>query len=261
MSQTFKTKLDPVWRPMLLFVLILFFSRQNGLANDKEMERHLHGEMYYPIELFNQGDYFRSLSEIKKLRFKDNKRFRQYRLDIYLLRNYYFLKDYTSVLSQSVEVFKNASGTGEVGFEREAIFYYAKSMIQLGKTVDLSPFEKASPSFLSKSRLPVNERIPGLIDPDKAMFYSSIVPGSGLLLSHNYQSAVVSFVLNGLFITACYRSAMEQRYGIAGLLLFFEIGWYSGGRNASYESALKFNTTSRNRAWDNWYTSQKTNTP
>jgi len=85
-----------------------------------------------------------------------------------------------------------------------------------------------------------------------ASFLSGVIPGSGLLLSGNYGSAVVSFALNLIFLSGICSSVANEQYGIAGLLSFFEISWYFGGKRASAEAARKYNhqlVEAKQRAW------------
>lgn len=75
----------------------------------------------------------------------------------------------------------------------------------------------------------------------KAQILSTIIPGSGYLYVGQKQSALTSFLLNGLFIAAAY-SFFHHGHTAAGIItLSFETGWYFGGIYGSGESAKLYN--------------------
>ena len=66
-------------------------------------------------------------------------------------------------------------------------------------------------------------------DPSTACVLNAVLPGSGYVYVHQYQTAVTAFLINGLFIAGTWQlfTAHQQAAGlIAGTL---EGGWYLGG--------------------------------
>lgn len=75
----------------------------------------------------------------------------------------------------------------------------------------------------------------------KAQTLNAIIPGAGYLYVGQKQSALTSFLLNSLFISAAY-GFFSNGYLAAGIITTsFELGWYFGGIYGAGEAAKLYN--------------------
>ncbi|MCP4751783.1 MAG: hypothetical protein GY866_12890 [Proteobacteria bacterium] len=180
----------------------------------------------------------------------------RHRLDLYLIKNYYELKDYARAVDISNDFLGKHSKSGSSPSTREAGYYLTLSLLAQGKDEQAGKTWNIHVRQRSIDRFPTMRDIPDRVDPEKARLYSKMVPGSGLLLSGEYGKAAVSFLINLVFIAGSYRYFVGKQYGTAGLLFFFEIGWYHGGQNASHEAAVRYNERSTRQYRKDWLRSR-----
>ncbi len=250
-----KIKLIQSIRLLLFFFVVLFFLNRAVAATDRETPDF--EQFKYPIYLYQNNEFYRSITEILRLKFNYPELTVKYGLDSYLLKSYYQSKEYPQLIKKAETILKNPSRfhkTEELNNIRRLLsltFIHAGNEQRAKKNWMLCCFQN------NESLFPESNTTPGLISPDKARIYSTILPGSGLLLSGEYRKAAVSFLLNTLFLAGIYQSYSQDQYGIAGLLFFFEIGWYMGGRNASYEAAIDYNSELIKRYQKNWIDAQQ----
>jgi len=77
--------------------------------------------------------------------------------------------------------------------------------------------------------------------PALAGTLSAILPGSGQLYNGRLGDALLAFLLNGLFIAGITQAITHQELAIAGVLGFFEVGWYAGNVYGAVNGAHKEN--------------------
>ncbi len=70
---------------------------------------------------------------------------------------------------------------------------------------------------------------------------SALLPGAGQLYNGRLGDAVLSFLLNGLFIAGAIEAIKHDELAIAGALSFFEAGWYGGNVYSAVNGAHKHN--------------------
>jgi TM2 domain-containing membrane protein YozV len=70
---------------------------------------------------------------------------------------------------------------------------------------------------------------------------SAILPGSGQLYNGRLGDALLAFLLNGLFIAGITQAVTHEEFAIAGVLGFFEVGWYVGNVYGAINGAHKEN--------------------
>ena len=75
----------------------------------------------------------------------------------------------------------------------------------------------------------------------RAQVLNAIIPGSGYLYVGQRQSAVTSFLLNGLFIAAAYHFFHKGNVAAGIITTSFETGWYFGGIYGAGEAAKLYN--------------------
>ncbi len=77
--------------------------------------------------------------------------------------------------------------------------------------------------------------------PVLAGILSGLLPGSGQLYNGRLGDAVLAFLLNGLFIAGSIEAIEHGEHAIAGVLSFFEAGWYTGNVYGAVNGAHKHN--------------------
>lgn len=77
--------------------------------------------------------------------------------------------------------------------------------------------------------------------PFMAGALSAILPGAGQLYNGRLGDAVLTFLLNGLFIAGTIEAIQHDQLAIAGALGFFEAGWYGGNVYSAVNGAHKHN--------------------
>ncbi|MDH4163172.1 MAG: tetratricopeptide repeat protein [Nitrospirota bacterium] len=70
---------------------------------------------------------------------------------------------------------------------------------------------------------------------------SAVLPGAGQLYVGRKYDALLSFMMNGVFIWATAEALHNHSHTTAGVLLFFETGWYFGNVYSAVSSAHKYN--------------------
>lgn len=78
-------------------------------------------------------------------------------------------------------------------------------------------------------------------DPTTARLLNGILPGSGYLYVHQYQTAAAAFALNALFIAATCQLFSAHQQAAALISGSFEGGWYLGGITGAGLSADIYN--------------------
>lgn len=77
--------------------------------------------------------------------------------------------------------------------------------------------------------------------PWLAGIMSAVVPGSGQMYAGRWRDGVISFVINGLFITGCVSALRSDRTEVGVLLGVLEMGWYSANIYNAMNDAHKMN--------------------
>jgi tetratricopeptide (TPR) repeat protein len=86
----------------------------------------------------------------------------------------------------------------------------------------------------------VGERLPTK-SPVLAGILSGLLPGSGQLYNGRLGDALLAFFLNSLFIVGAVEAVHNDAPTVAGILSFFEAGWYAGNVYGAINSANKYN--------------------
>ncbi|MGQ4807718.1 Cell division coordinator CpoB [Candidatus Entotheonellaceae bacterium PAL068K] len=77
--------------------------------------------------------------------------------------------------------------------------------------------------------------------PLLAGLLSVFIPGSGQLYNGRWGDSLLAVVLNGLFIGGITQAIVNDELAIAGVLSFFEAGWYTGNVYGAVNGAHKHN--------------------
>jgi len=86
----------------------------------------------------------------------------------------------------------------------------------------------------------VGERLPTK-SPVLAGILSGLLPGSGQLYNGRLGDALLAFFLNSLFIVGAIEAVHNDAPVIAGILSFFEAGWYAGNVYGATNGSHKYN--------------------
>lgn len=209
----------------------------------------------YPAQLFLENDFFRTISEINRLKFESGHALNP-DLELLSLRSHYRLQEYRKVIQNSMELLDRKELESDTTKRFEIGKLLTASLIQTKRSDEARQVWQNQCYPVTGEEFPSADSFPERIDPVKAKHYSAILPGSGLLLSGEYGKAFVSFLLNAFFLAGIGHYAANDQYGIAGVLAFFELGWYFGGQNASYEAAERYNASLIYEAQLSWIEEQ-----
>lgn len=77
--------------------------------------------------------------------------------------------------------------------------------------------------------------------PSTAGILSGLLPGSGQLYIGRAGDALLAFFLNALFTAGIVETINQDKLAIAGILSFFEAGWYAGNIYSAVNGAHKHN--------------------
>jgi len=70
---------------------------------------------------------------------------------------------------------------------------------------------------------------------------SGFLPGSGQLYNGRLGDALLAFLLNGLFVVGTVEAVRSNKPAVAGILSFFEAGWYTGNVYGAVNGTHKYN--------------------
>ncbi|MES2265183.1 MAG: membrane protein insertion efficiency factor YidD [Bacteroidota bacterium] len=88
--------------------------------------------------------------------------------------------------------------------------------------------------------------------PAKASLLS-IIPGLGYAYTGHTQTAISSFLLNGVFAYATYNSIKKKNYGLASLTGLFSVSFYIANIYGSGQSAKRYNDQKRKTVINNLF--------
>ncbi len=246
-----KIKFPGIYFLILFFYLLSVFSGavtcQAQVDRDPDIE-----QLRFIKKLYAHKNYHRSISEILRVKFQFPQTSERRKLDLYLLKNYYSLKEYQSIDTLASEILLEKRINSDKQIDKQSSLIIITSLIQQGEEKRAQRVWETYYKNDNEDIFPSSDKLLGLINPDRASFYSGILPGSGFLFSEEYGKAIVSLALNLIFISGSYQAFAHQNYGISGLLMFFEISWYFGGKKASAESARRFNRNLIKHSQQNW---------
>ena len=260
----------------LMFLFIIYPQEGRGGVND-----NIEKQFEYAESLFEEGDYYRAITEYKRYIFffpEGEKTARSYfrigesyfkakkwasaidALNVFTVRFPYSpmqndalylkgmaeknLKRYEEALSTLDKIIKVSSGE----YRNKAIYQSALVLVDMGE------WKKANNTF---SKIPEEsllfpaarnfssglEHIDNLPvkSPAIAGGLAAVVPGAGHLYTGRKRDALVAFLLNGAFIWAAVELFDDEKYVAGGIATFIELGWYSGNIYSAIGSAHKYN--------------------
>ncbi len=141
-----------------------------------------------------------------------------------------------------IERHANASDLPYAHYQRGWTLLYRRqwqaAASELQRITDTSPLYPAAQQLAMEAR-------EGSERPKKSPFLagalSTVLPGAGQLYNGRLGDAVLTFLLNGLFIAGTIEAIQHDQLAIAGVLSFFEAGWYGGNVYSAVNGAHKHN--------------------
>lgn len=234
--------------------MLLTLSFENAQAEDNSTRevpsQYRSVDTSYPFFLFNENDYFRSNSEIYENQFNSEKI--SIDLSILQLKNFFLLEEHARLISQADTLLKSNNFENDLETQCEIGKWMTASLIKQQRMLEAENTWNSHCYQINKESFPEFEYFPEKKDPTTARVLSAIVPGSGFLYSGSYQKAVVSFLLNAVFIAGIVHYYSDQQYGIAGVLSYFELGWYFGGQNGAAEAIDNYNQKIKDDLQNTW---------
>ncbi len=104
--------------------------------------------------------------------------------------------------------------------------------------------EKGAPDDLPKNavaQVVAEARDVDSKSPALAGVLSAMIPGAGHLYVDRPHDALITFIINGLFIWGTVEAVDKEEWGIAAVLGAAELFWYSGGITGAANGAAKWN--------------------
>lgn len=204
-----------------IFCIYVFFYSNYSLAKDSK-NAQIQSHWRLANSFYQQNQYYRSISELYRLKFY----YGQHNLDIdgLLAKNYYWVKDYSKLISLSNRVEK-----------QEIIALSALALLQVGDLQNAKNYWETAKINEEFYTPPMS-----LLNPQQA-FWLSLFPGAGFFYTKNYSKAIGSFLLNSIFFYGIIRAFAQEQYATSYLLFFFEYQFYTGGMRAAKEQAEIYN--------------------
>jgi tetratricopeptide (TPR) repeat protein len=145
---------------------------------------------------------------------------------------------YTRFIDQT----EQASLTPYAHYQRGWTFLYRRQWQEAARAWQRVPPDHqlypAAQQLVSEAQ--AGERLPQK-SPALAGFLSGVLPGSGQLYNGRRGDALLAFLLNGLFIAGTIEAIDQGELAVAGILSFFEAGWYVGNVYGAVNGAHKHN--------------------
>ena len=169
-------------------------------------------------------------------------------MDFVLAKSYYKIQKYKKAISTLQWINPEQSEP----FFNDALFLFAFSQARLFRVEQANETLKRIKTNSEKKELAdkfsnyfrqlnnVSNKSPLL-----AATLSAVIPGAGYLYAEHYETALTSFIINGLLIWAVHDAIREEQYGIAAAGAVFGLGWYIGNIEGSATAAIRQNEYER----------------
>jgi outer membrane protein assembly factor BamD (BamD/ComL family) len=162
-----------------------------------------------------------------------------YRQGMFKQANHYFKKVTEAYPEHEL---KNAA-TYRMAWSRMKEDKWQEASETFMKVEESSPLFPSAQDLSQKSLL--GEELPHKA-PTTAGVMAGILPGLGHAYTHRYKDGLVAFLLNGVTILAAIEAFDEDLEVLGVILLFVELGWYTGNIYSAVNSAHKYNKKVRN---------------
>lgn len=233
---------------------------------DEEIQTEWGKEYFVGLQFAKEFDLYRAITSFKRSLFfipLDNKRC--FEIEFCIVEAYYLGKKYAEALNTF-----ELGRLGEIPLEfpalRELLLmlyesYIAegqiekairilglldekqRSQLELNYALQTADFAMLSAKAESDEKLSnfLSSYCDCTLSPQKARFLNAVFPGAGYAYVGQKKTALTSFLINALFITAAYQF-FDRGYAALGLITAsIETGWYFGGINGAGIAAAEHN--------------------
>ena len=232
-------------KTFLLFQIFFFRFLNLSLATEKELD--------LAYEFYDNKDYYRSISEIYRLKFYHQ--IENTSIDSLLVKNCYFLEDFSCLENVGKSYLKKTAAkktpAKKTAAKKTAAKKTAAKKTAQDKTNILS---LVSLAYLRQNKTTEAEiywqaaeqeeifqpETTDFLHPQKA-FWLSLFPGAGFVYTQNYGTAITAFLLNATFTYLMLDSWQNGQAVNFTLFFFFEYNFYLGGMRGSREKAIEYN--------------------
>jgi putative component of membrane protein insertase Oxa1/YidC/SpoIIIJ protein YidD len=196
------------------------------------------------LVLHSLGDYEKAIYEFEKSRnsnfLEDPEILLQIALSFNKLENF---KTALSYVNQGLNNIENSIVINDKFLKFQGVLYAMDNDWDLAK----SSFQKMNNTSQSQEFLKIIELKDNINykNPNTALFLS-ILPGMGYYYTGNKQTALSSFLVNGLLAYATTSNIKNENVGMALLTGIFNISFYISNMQGAYKSAKKYNLKQEN---------------
>ncbi|MDH5561716.1 MAG: hypothetical protein OEY59_12775, partial [Deltaproteobacteria bacterium] len=201
---------------LIFTVLVVFlFVQGTGLSQPLQDNIDQTSALAYPFKLYSQKDYYRAVTEAKRLTFGLKSQTDIVGLRFLMLKSYYHLGEEAPLEKMALELLRNPDPDNNELRVKTAIIY-SRSLLNQDRAPEAKALWEKYVSLKFADRFPLPEKIKGRIDPEAAKLYSTILPGAGFFLSGEYAKGSLSFLLNSVFIIGAYQLYQKRQFAAAG---------------------------------------------
>ncbi len=237
---------------LLIFIPLLLSCNTFGeqlLLNDEDVYR-------FASELFQNGEYYRAVSEYKRLEYYFPNSRLTAKSTLQIGRSYMAGNRLSDAINFWKFKLKDLGSSSENYFQSKTLLGISLLDLDNAKTFSLrrNNIEIAFGHFSEVKGDQYENRIiqdfteewmsrspPSTKSPALAGVMSAVVPGSGSAYCGRYMEGIYGFFITGLFYVATMDALRDENEGLGFVLGFFTISFYGGNIYTGVNSAYKLN--------------------
>ena len=181
--------------------------------------------------LYRDGDLFRAESEILRFTHDFPRHPRRSEVDLLRAKLYYQDERYgeaSLILYSLLDRFPSEAGSVPAAHLLGLSLVHEGRLDEAVAPLRFSGFDEGRLAELAR----LNDPPPGVADPQRAVTWSTWLPGSGFFILDQPGKAVSALSLNLAFTVGAVLAYQQENLGAALVLLLVELALYSGGRDA-----------------------------
>ena len=214
-------------RLKFFFLFQVFFFRFLSLSLAAEEELDL------AYEFYDNKDYYRSISEIYRLKFYHQ--IENTSIDSLLAKNCYLLEDFSCLENVGKSYLRKTPSKKTAQDKTNILSLVSLAYLRQNKTTEAEIYWQAA-----EQEEIFQPETTDFLHPQKA-FWLSLFPGAGFIYTQNYATAITAFLLNTTFAYLMLDAWKNEQPANFILFFFFEYNFYLGGMRGSREKAIEHN--------------------